>query len=163
MRPRTRLQHKLRIRLRRTRKRRGANKVPAGRTSQARNRRPTENCVNLLLHFAPHADHRTAGHLVAAQVIIEAYIDRDRSVDRLDDIVKRNLLGRTRQRITAAGTAFRFEQPAANQVLNNLFQKLARYALLLRDFGDGATFVAVLSPTNKSPRVDRNRPAAEFA
>src|SRR4029450_667116 len=77
-------------------------------------------------------------------MLVHAGIDRNRPRERLDDLVERNLFGRTSESISTACPPLGFDQTAMYQILNNFLQKLFRNPLLCGNLGYRAGPLRVL-------------------
>src|SRR5215470_1179250 len=85
------------------------------------------------LAFFPHAVH-AAGRLQSARAAaVGAYVESDRTFDRLDNIAEGDGVGLARELVTAARTATRMHQTAAHQVADNFFEIVLRDVLVSGD------------------------------
>src|SRR5207248_9110367 len=61
------------------------------------------------------------------------YVERDRTFDRLDDVLEGDAFRHAPELVAAARAAPRAHQPAAHQIANHLFQEVLRDLLAPRD------------------------------
>ena len=72
----------------------------------------------------------------------DADIERDRALDRLDDVAGTSPLGRAGQDVAAVRTALRADQTRLDQLLDDLLEELPRDALARGDLGHRAGALA---------------------
>src|SRR3990172_6250918 len=92
---------------------------------------------HLLLAESPHADHGARLGLGASVVAVEADVDGDGALDRLDDVEEADSFGPLRQGVAAVRAAGGLHQPMVDERLEDLRQEVLRNHHLTRDLSEG--------------------------
>src|SRR5581483_475799 len=104
------------------------------------------------LPFLPYPEH-PAGRLQGARTrAVNAYVERDRTLDRLDHVLEGDSSGGAGELIAAAGTAARAHQPAMHQVANHLLKVVLGNLLAARDLGAARDALGMVGEVDHRPQ-----------
>src|SRR2546425_6474187 len=95
-----------------------------------RDSRVFEEIHHAPLALAPDAIHAAGTEQEAVGVLSDADVERNRSLDRLDDVPESDLVCRTGEDVAPMRPTPRADQPLVDQLPDDLLEKLARDPLL---------------------------------